>query len=162
LNEACGKGISVTPPSLGDPTKTGLCCSKDGFAGYTPYHCGIGCQSQYGRCNLSNQSIPPVFFQCTRLKDFALTFDDGPSEFTESLLDYLKSAKVKATFFMNGNSWKSNYTLPFSDQPTSKSSIFERANIVKRAFLEGHQICSHTWSHISKYYNPFVSYLFAE
>jgi hypothetical protein len=153
LDEPCGNGISVSPPPQGDPAKTGLCCSADGFAGYTAYHCGIGCQSQYGRCDTTaTQSLAPLFTRCVNPKDFALTFDDGPSEFTASLLDYLKSVNVKATFFMNGNSWKMNYTVPFTNNQFTRTRIFERASVVERAFLEGHQICSHTWSHISIFY----------
>ncbi|CBX94177.1 hypothetical protein LEMA_P123290.1 [Plenodomus lingam JN3] len=30
----------------------GECCSQNGYCGLTPAHCGTGCQSGYGRCNL--------------------------------------------------------------------------------------------------------------
>ena len=32
----------------------------------------------------------------------ALTFDDGPSDFTDRLLDCLEANNVKATFFLSG------------------------------------------------------------
>jgi hypothetical protein len=32
----------------------------------------------------------------------ALTFDDGPSPYTEKLLDMLKDASMRATFFLTG------------------------------------------------------------
>ena len=160
LNDQCGSGngISVAPISVGNSNTTGLCCSPSGYAGYTLDHCGVGCQASYGRCDdlkstTANDTLllsRLVSYNCKNPKDFALTFDDGPSEFTASLLDYLKSAGVKATFFMNGNSWKQNYSIPFSkNQSVQRSRIFERADVVKRAFQEGHQICSHTWSHVS-------------
>ena len=50
------------------------------------------------------------------------------------MLDDLKKKNVKATFFMNGHSYK-------------KHCIYDYAHIVKRAYDEGHQIASHTWSH---------------
>ncbi|KAI9026725.1 hypothetical protein DFJ74DRAFT_630681 [Hyaloraphidium curvatum] len=73
---------------------------------------------------------------CSRPGVMALTFDDGPHIFTPRLLDYLRAQNIKATFFING--WNKNciYNATF-------------ANIVRRAFREGHQIASHSWSHPS-------------
>lgn len=62
-------------------------------------------------------------------KLIAVTFDDGPSQYTSTLLDGLKQRGVKATFFMQGIN-AANYPA-----------------VVKRAWLEGHQICSHTYNH---------------
>ncbi len=62
-------------------------------------------------------------------KLIAVTFDDGPSQYTSQLLDGLASRGVKATFFMLGQMAES------------------RTGIVKRAWEEGHQICSHTYGH---------------
>ncbi len=55
-----------------------------------------------------------------------LTFDDGPSSYTNTLLDILKKYNVKATFFVTSNG--------------SDSSI-------KRAYQEGHSIGIHSYSH---------------
>lgn len=64
-----------------------------------------------------------------------LTFDDGPSEVTNQILDTLKQEKVKATFFVLGSNVK---TLP---------------NVVKRIYDEGHYIANHGYSHVySKIY----------
>ena len=64
-----------------------------------------------------------------------LTFDDGPSEVTNQILDTLKQEKVKATFFVLGSNVKS---LP---------------NVVKRIYDEGHYIANHGYSHVySKIY----------
>ncbi len=55
-----------------------------------------------------------------------LTFDDGPSSYTNTLLDTLKKYNVKATFFVTSNG--------------SDSTI-------KRAYKEGHSIGIHSYSH---------------
>ena len=55
-----------------------------------------------------------------------LTFDDGPSGYTNTLLDTLKKYNVKATFFVTSNG--------------SDSTI-------KRAYQEGHSIGIHSYSH---------------
>ncbi|KAI8051316.1 hypothetical protein BDF22DRAFT_693137 [Syncephalis plumigaleata] len=59
----------------------------------------------------------------------ALTFDDGPSNNTLLLLDELKRQNLKATFCVLG------------------SQVLQFPNILKRTYEEGHNICSHTWSH---------------
>lgn len=66
-----------------------------------------------------------------------LTFDDGPSRaVTPLILDLLKKQNIKATFFVLGSSVKAN------------------PDIVKRAYLEGHYIANHGYSHnYSKLYS---------
>ncbi|MDP2685306.1 MAG: polysaccharide deacetylase family protein [bacterium] len=59
----------------------------------------------------------------------ALTFDDGPNEQTEELLNILKEKNVKATFFVVG------------------SLIEGREHILKRIADEGHNIGMHEWDH---------------
>jgi peptidoglycan/xylan/chitin deacetylase (PgdA/CDA1 family) len=68
----------------------------------------------------------------------ALTFDDGPGNYTSDLLDMLNAAGVKATFFVTGN----NNGKGQIDDPTLPWS-----SIIKRMYSEGHQIASHTWGH---------------
>lgn len=63
-------------------------------------------------------------------KKIALTFDDGPGKYTEQLLDGLKEADVKATFFLLGINAESN------------------REIVKRIADEGHLIGNHTYDHV--------------
>lgn len=60
-------------------------------------------------------------------KTIYLTFDDGPSAYTEHLLDILKKYDVKATFFIVGRASKKE--------------------MVKRAYEEGHSIGVHTYTH---------------
>ena len=59
----------------------------------------------------------------------ALTFDDGPSLFTERLLDILKEKGAKVTFFALG----------------SRAAAFP--NVIQRAVAEGHEVESHTMNH---------------
>ena len=62
-------------------------------------------------------------------KLIALTFDDGPGEPTERLLDGLKERGVKATFFMLGECAEAY------------------PDTVARVYREGHQIANHSYDH---------------
>ena len=77
------------------------------------------------------QAISPAQdeINCYEVPCVALTFDDGPSVFTEGLLDILKEHNVRATFFILG----------------SRARI--QSETVYRTFQEGHEIGSHTWDH---------------
>jgi peptidoglycan/xylan/chitin deacetylase (PgdA/CDA1 family) len=59
----------------------------------------------------------------------ALTFDDGPSDPTDELLDGLKERGVKVTFFIVG------------------SRVDKYPDIILREYEEGHELACHTWSH---------------
>lgn len=60
-----------------------------------------------------------------------LTFDDGPSSFTEQVLDVLDQHNIKATFFIVGN------------KVNKKGE-----SILKRMQESGHTIGVHTYSHV--------------
>lgn len=62
-------------------------------------------------------------------KLIALTFDDGPSQYTPALLDGLAARGAHVSFFVQGINGSRNTAT------------------VRRAWEEGHQICSHTYSH---------------
>ncbi len=62
-------------------------------------------------------------------KVIAMTFDDGPSQFTPTYLDILKARGIKATFFMVGQNVKAS------------------PEIAQRVVAEGHQIAGHTYNH---------------
>ncbi len=58
-----------------------------------------------------------------------LTFDDGPSTVTPTILDTLKQQNVKASFFVLG------------------SRVEAMPDTVKRIYEEGHYIANHGYSH---------------
>ncbi|KAF5967839.1 deacetylase [Fusarium bulbicola] len=69
---------------------------------------------------------------CTQPNTIALTFDDGPFVYTDSVLDQLASAGIVATFFLNG------YNI---------GNIMDYQPTVNRMIEEGHQVASHTYGH---------------
>lgn len=75
--------------------------------------------------------IKVVFKECLFPGQVVITFDDGPSEWTNQILDILKNNNVKAAFFVTGKKLNSNYSI----------------NTVKRIINEGHTLGSHMWSH---------------
>lgn len=66
---------------------------------------------------------------CDVQKCVALTFDDGPGEHTEKLLDDLEEAGVPATFFVLGQSAQAY------------------PKLIKRMVADGHQVANHTYHH---------------
>lgn len=62
-------------------------------------------------------------------KLLALTFDDGPGSYSDSILNTLQKHNAKATFFMNGY------------------KVYAYADQVRRMAAEGHQIANHTYDH---------------
>jgi peptidoglycan/xylan/chitin deacetylase (PgdA/CDA1 family) len=62
-------------------------------------------------------------------KTVALTFDDGPGDYTYQVLDVLKKYKVKATFCVIGN------------------QVPDFPNTMKRIVDEGHRLCNHSQTH---------------
>jgi len=71
---------------------------------------------------------------CENQKKIALTFDDGPSEFTLEVLDLLKRQNAKATFFCIGK------------------NVEKYPEIVKKIIEEGHLLGNHSCSH-SKFFD---------
>ena len=67
---------------------------------------------------------------CAKQGTIAITFDDGPSEYTAHILDVLKKYNMKATFNIIGKKIR-NYK-----------------DIIQRMADEGHQIASHTYNHV--------------
>ncbi|MBQ6390785.1 MAG: polysaccharide deacetylase family protein [Eggerthellaceae bacterium] len=86
--------------------------------------------------SVEKQTVDPVDLIETRSdpnvgdrKVIALTFDDGPSLlYTEQVLDVLAQNNAKATFFCRGD-----------------AIIGQGIDLVKRAYSEGHQICTHSY-----------------
>ncbi|MDP9957021.1 peptidoglycan/xylan/chitin deacetylase (PgdA/CDA1 family) [Epilithonimonas hungarica] len=65
----------------------------------------------------------------TKIKEVALTFDDGPTELTPKFLDLLKEKNIQATFFCIGK------------------QIEKYPETFRRIIAEGHTIGNHTYSH---------------
>lgn len=63
-------------------------------------------------------------------KKVALTFDDGPGNYTKELLDGLKERNVKATFFVLGEKAEQN------------------PDIIRQMKEDGHCIGNHTYHHV--------------
>ena len=59
----------------------------------------------------------------------ALTFDDGPSQWTVRILDALRGAGARATFFVIGD------------------AIAGREDVLRRMVAEGHEVANHTATH---------------
>ncbi|TMR24405.1 hydrolase [Nonomuraea turkmeniaca] len=66
---------------------------------------------------------------CRRVKCVALTFDDGPGQYTDALLRQLRAHRARATFFVVGQ------------------NVAAYPGILRRTVAAGHEIGSHTWSH---------------
>lgn len=76
----------------------------------------------------SKKKMKNIYY--TKTKVAYLTFDDGPSKVvTPLILDLLKEQNIKATFFVLG------------------TNVNKNPDIVKRAYLEGHYIANHGYSH---------------
>lgn len=73
-----------------------------------------------------NENVKPIDGKKPMI---ALTFDDGPSKYTSSILDALKQHNASATFFVLGSNAQ-NYP-----------------EVLQRMILEGNEIGNHTYSH---------------
>ena len=64
----------------------------------------LGPQQTCGNCPADCGPCQPSadFFQCVEPNKYALTFDDGPSEFSNALLDILAINKVQVSYFLVG------------------------------------------------------------
>ncbi|WP_262402716.1 polysaccharide deacetylase family protein [Actinomadura sp. CNU-125] len=71
----------------------------------------------------------PREIDCAKVRCVALTFDDGPGPHTPELLDTLRRAGARATFFVQG------------------LHVPEHPAVVRRMVAEGHEIGNHTWNH---------------
>lgn len=75
-----------------------------------------------GEKHMDAERVPPRYM-------IALTFDDGPSRFTDEILDTLARYNAVATFCVLGN------------------RIAGRIATVERAHADGHEIIGHSWNH---------------
>lgn len=78
--------------------------------------------------------VPPTLYKpgqvldrCTKANAYAISFDDGPGQLTDELLDALEEQNLQVTFFMNGDNWSCIYRTYFL------SSLLLFADEVKKA-----------------------------
>ncbi|KAG7094006.1 hypothetical protein E1B28_007635 [Marasmius oreades] len=67
--------------------------------------------------------------QCPEKGTWGVSFDDGPSDYSEKLLNYLTTNNIQSTFFVVG------------------SRVISRPDILREEYMSGHEISIHTWSH---------------
>lgn len=81
-----------------------------------------------------------VITSCTVPGTIAVTYDDGPSYYTEDLLDLLRTRHpdARVTFFVVGNNGgRGDLNAPGLRWP----------HLLRRMVEDGHQLASHTWTH---------------
>ncbi len=70
----------------------------------------------------------------------ALTFDDGPGPVTGRVLDLLRAARARATFFLLGRN--------IEEAPWCGGDRARACALVRRVLEEGHVAGNHTYSHV--------------
>jgi peptidoglycan/xylan/chitin deacetylase (PgdA/CDA1 family) len=114
-----GIDYSKVPAIAPKPVGSGLCPGS----ACAPGDCER-CWETCGNCPRKDD-----YYGCKDKSEWSLTFDDGPSPYTDELLDTLKEKNVRATFFVLGG------------------QVAKYPDVVRRMYREGHEIASHTWSH---------------
>ena len=91
---------------------------------------GLSAAAAYGSVAKSSQMFgPSVYRGPGDRRSIALTFDDGPSESTPDLLEYLDKEGVSATFFQCG------------------MNVIRLPHVAGHVAAAGHEIGNHTYSH---------------
>jgi peptidoglycan/xylan/chitin deacetylase (PgdA/CDA1 family) len=91
---------------------------------------GVSATLAYGSISKSSQLFgPSVYRGSGQRRSIALTFDDGPSEATLPLLEYLAKESVFATFFQCG------------------MNVRRLPRVAGEVAAHGHQLGNHTYSH---------------
>lgn len=135
-----GGAVLTLPPGIAAPELAGLGITKtkaptsvavdaETLASWQSEQAGVF-QQQLGQPFVGLEAWDarqPV--NCAIQACVAVTYDDGPTEFTDTLLDTLHAERTPATFFMLG------------------SAASGRPEQVQRAASEGHEIASHTMTH---------------
>ena len=84
----------------------------------------------YAAYAVRSQVFGPTFWRgMSGMGKVAITFDDGPSDRTDELLEILHAEEVKATFFLLGD------------------KVEKFASATRRISEEGHEIGNHSYSH---------------
>lgn len=90
----------------------------------------VALRTVYGVAARSSQLFgPSVYRGDSNRRSIALTFDDGPSEGSLHLIDYLAAERIPATFFQCGK------------------NVERHPEIARRIHEMGHEMGNHTYSH---------------
>ncbi|KIP04537.1 carbohydrate esterase family 4 protein [Phlebiopsis gigantea 11061_1 CR5-6] len=111
------EGIDI--PDL-EPTQDGDCSTDPAFA--------ADAQNR-GWWTCGGWTATTDIVACPDKWTWGVSFDDGPSAYTQNLLNFLDEKDLRATFFAVG------------------SRIIERPNVLVEEYMKGHEIAVHTWSH---------------
>ena len=121
--------VGISPQKSDDPSdlKTG----PHGTENFS--YCTIGdCTIMNSALLRANLQVPvTVHHACKLPNQYAMTFDDAPSDNLPNILAILKAKQVKATIFVIGK----------------KLSTPEKRALIKSAFQQGHQISNHSFTH---------------
>jgi peptidoglycan/xylan/chitin deacetylase (PgdA/CDA1 family) len=99
----------------------GVSAVATGVAGACVHHATYGVRSQW---------LGPADWRGSAdIRSVTLTFDDGPTEDTERILDTLAAFGVRAAFFMIGR------------------QVERHPRIARRVVAEGHEVGNHSYSH---------------
>jgi peptidoglycan/xylan/chitin deacetylase (PgdA/CDA1 family) len=103
---------------------------------------GLSAAAAYGSVARGSQMFGPSAYRGSGTRrSIALTFDDGPSESTPDLLDYLEKEGITATFFQCG------------------MNVKRLSHVAGQVAAAGHQIGNHSYSHPKL---PFKSHEFID
>lgn len=121
--------VSTSPQKSAEPSDLKTSPHADEKFSY----CTIGdCTIMSSALLRANLQIPVTVHHACRLPNqYAMTFDDAPSDNLPNILAILKAKQVKATFFVIGK----------------KLSTPEKRALIKSAYLQGHQISNHSFNH---------------
>ncbi|KAI7872566.1 hypothetical protein BDF14DRAFT_1754730 [Spinellus fusiger] len=92
---------------------------------------------------IQKRSAAPVYTKCTVPGTFALTFDDGPYQFSWDLAKSLHAQGISATFFVNGKNWIDVTTDSVETSDGTKSYL----QVLQNFIALGHEVASHTYEH---------------
>ncbi|KAG0738258.1 hypothetical protein G6F57_006521 [Rhizopus arrhizus] len=93
--------------------------------------------------NGMNTNEDGVYVSCNRPGVFAMTFDDGPYEYSWELAKTLNELGIRSTFFINGKNWVDVESDSVSTSDGEKGYM----EIIKHIYDMGHEVASHTYEH---------------
>jgi len=113
----CGIGKGYCP--------FGKCCGQDGTCGSSPYHCGTGCNPNYGFCESTSKYMKHIKhfkdFSKKKFKDILKTFDrEAITDIMEQLNMTEKQAKQ---FYFNANKGFSFFSNAFTISVNNRLSL---------------------------------------